>query len=468
MYRRCLSFLLCLCAGLAHAQLPTAVSAALQQAGIAEAHVSAEVRDLASGAPLLSHEAGQALNPASVMKLVTTLAALDTLGPAHTFRTRVLVEGEIRDGVLTGNLVLQGGGDPSLTVERFWLLLRQLRARGLREIHGQLVIDASYYAPRPLAPPFDAYPLRAYNAAPSALAVNFNTLNLNLLASENQLHAWLEPATEMLGIEHQLTPADGGCNGWRDQFQPSLAGSVLTLNGRYPACCQQQSLALGLLPGDANAYAHFKALWQQLGGSGPSGFVSREATLDALPLLDFDSLPLSQLVRDINKYSNNLMAKMLFLNLGALRHGAPASEAKAIQAIRDWLAERGLDLPDLTLENGSGLSRLERISAASLARLLAWAAGRPAYYEFAASLPAVGLEGTQKNRLENASTLAGRAWLKTGSLDNARNLAGYVLGPQGERRVLVCLINDDKAPAAGMALQALLEWAASATSPHAP
>ncbi len=158
------------------------------------------------------------------------------------------------------------------------------------------------------------------------------------------------------------------------------------------------------------------------------------------------------------------MAKMLLLDLGAERFGAPATWSKGIRAVRTWLAEQGLTMPKLVLENGSGLSRIARISAASLASLLRFAANRPVYYEFAASLPAVGLEGTQKHRM-NGSPVSGQAWLKSGSLNGVRNLAGYVLGPEGHRRIVVFLINHDRATAAGKAQDALMEWVVKTPSP---
>ena len=443
----------------ARAQLPEQVSRALKQAGIPESHVGVVVQDIDAPVPLIAHGEQRALNPASVMKLVTTLAALDLLGPAHTFQTRVLTEGEIRNDVLDGNLVLQGGGDPSLTLERFWLLLRELRAKGLREIRGELVVDGGYYSPPPPDAPFDAYPLRPYNTAPAALVVNFNVLSLWLGLGNGGVNARLEPSVTSPVLVNQLQTGAGACNGWRDQFTPRLEDGRLILPGRYPVSCGEQGMTLNLLAPEATAYAYFRPLWRELGGVPPVLVQSRPARPEAQSLLVFESAPLSQLVRDTNKYSNNLMAKMLFLNLGAERFGPPATQEKGNRAIQAWLRENALELPELVLDNGAGLSRSARISAASLARLMIWAADRPAYYEFAASLPAAGLEGTQKKRLDEGSTLTGRAWLKTGTLDNARSLAGYVLGPDGHRRVLVFLINDPKAAAAGKAQEALLEWA---------
>jgi D-alanyl-D-alanine carboxypeptidase/D-alanyl-D-alanine-endopeptidase (penicillin-binding protein 4) len=441
-----------------HADLPPAVAQALTQAGIPDTHVGILVREVDDPVPLLAHGERRSLNPASVMKLVTTLAALDTLGPAHTFKTRVWVEGEIRDGVLAGNLTLQGGGDPALTLERFWLLLREIRARGIREIRGDVILDGSLYDLEPMDPAaFDQAPLRPYNAPPAALLANFNTLNLRLAPGENGVMARID-AEDALALVNRLEPSEAPCNGWREQLALSLEEGRLTLAGRYPTACGEQTHPLSLLSPEATVAVLFRNLWREVGGLHTGALRPCSPGPGARLLLEFDSPPLASIARDINKHSNNVMAKMLFLNLGTARYGAPATWHKGVRAARDWLTDRGLISEEIVLENGSGLSRIERVSADSLARLLADAAARPAFYEFAASLPALGLEGTQKARM-NGSPLVGRAWLKTGSLAGARNLAGYVLGSDGRRRILVMLINHRNAGAAGGAQEALLEWA---------
>ncbi len=448
----------------ARAELPPAVAQALKQAGIPDSHVGILVRDVDADAPLLAHGETRSFNPASVMKLVTTLAALDGLGPAQTFKTRVWVEGEVREGVLFGNLTLQGGGDPGLTLERFWLLLREIRARGIREIRGDVVLDSTQYDLEPLDPgAFDQAPLRPYNAPPAALLVNFNAFNLRLRPGPGGgILAGLD-AEDVVVLDNRLEAVDGPCNGWREQLGIVNEDGRLRLSGRYPVACGEQVHPLSLLAPEATLAVWFRTLWKEAGGLHTGAIRPCTPAPGARLLLEFDSPPLANLVRDVNKYSNNVMAKMLLLNLGVARYGAPATWDKGVRAARAWLQEKGLWSEEIVLENGAGLSRIERISAATLARLLAYAAARPAYYEFAASLPALGLEGTQKNR-QGLPALAGQAWLKTGSLNGVRNLAGYVLGPDGRRRILVMLVNHGNAQAAGKAQDALLEWAAGTPS----
>jgi len=441
----------------AWAALPPPVAQALEQAGIPDSHVGVLVAEIGKPVPLLAHGEARSLNPASVMKLLTTLAALDMLGPAHTFKTRVWLEGEVREGVLAGNLILQGGGDPALTQERLWLLLREIRARGIREIRGDVILDNTLYeleAADPAA--FDQAPLRPYNALPAALLANYNTLNLRLSPIGGSILARIE-ADDAPPLVNRLEASDLPCNGWREQLSAQMDEGRLALAGRYPEACGEQVHPLNLLTPEATVAVLFRTLWKELGGRHDGGVRTCAPGPSARLLLEFESPPLALIVRDINKYSNNVMAKMLFLNLGAHRLGAPATWNKSVRALRTWLADNGLMSDEIVLENGSGLSRIERISAASLARLLAFAASRPGYYDFAASLPAIGLEGTQKGRL-NGSPNTGRAWLKSGSLNGSRNLAGYALGNDGRRFILVMLVNHRNAAAAGKAQEALLAW----------
>lgn len=442
----------------ARAALPDTVAQALEQAGIADSHLGVVVLE-ADGTPLLQHGMDAALNPASVMKLLTTLAALDRLGPGHTFKTSVWLDGALQDGVLQGNLVLQGGGDPGMTPERLWLLLRELRQRGLREIRGDILIDNRFYALDEPATAFDQTPLRPYNAAPAALLVNYNVHTLRLRSREPGVELQLDPAPAAgMRIDNRLSLSNTACNAWSDQIATRIEAGALVVEGRYPAACGERTLPLNLDTPVATASAWISTLWQELGGRLAGAVRNGEGSATATLLFAQDSLPLQNLVRDTNKFSNNVMAKMLFLNMGAARFGAPATWPKGERAMRLWAAERGLMLPKSVIENGSGLSRIERLTAGSLAELLRWAMQQPAYYEFAASLPAVGIDGTQKNRFAG-SALSGRAWLKSGSLNVARNFAGYVMGPDGQRRVVVWLLNHPRAGLSSAAQDALLIWA---------
>lgn len=441
------------------AALPPEVSAALKDAGIPSRSFAAVVRGVDAGQPLLAHNAGYAMNPASTMKLVTTYAALELLGPAYTWRTEALGDGAPVAGRLEGNLYLRGSGDPRLALEQFWLLLRQLRARGVGEIGGDLVLDRSAFDLPPHDPAaFDNEPLRPYNAGPDALLVNLKSLRLTLQpdAAKNAVTVISETPSEGLRIVNRLTLANEACGDWREKLKPVVNGETIELSGSLAAACGEKTLNLAPWPADVQIERLFRALWRELGGT-LRGQVRDGKTPDAAQIIAAqDSPPLGEVVREINKYSNNVMARQLFLTLAGER---PATPEGARRRIGTWLEEKKLKLPELVLDNGSGLSRGERISAEGLSQLLLAAWHSPVMPELISSLPLAGVDGTLKKRLGDGAT-SGRAHLKTGYLEGVRAIAGYVLDASGKRWVVVCLINDPRARLGKPAMDALLRWVA--------
>jgi len=222
------------------------------------------------------------------------------------------------------------------------------------------------------------------------------------------------------------------------------------------ARCGERERYFSVLGHREYAYALFRELWRGAGGM-LTGVV-REAPVppEARLFATLESPALSELVRDINKYSNNVMARQLFLTLGATA-GLPGEPHKAATVIREWLAGKGLLFPELVLENGSGLSRRERISARHLGELLGHAYRSPVMPELMASLPLVAMDGTMKKRLGQAA-VAGRAHLKTGSLAGVRAIAGYVLDARGRRMSVVLIVNHPNAGRAEPVQDALLDW----------
>ncbi len=443
------------------AELPAAFTAALKQAGIPLDHVAVVIQAVDAPLPRLSHNADAAMNPASVMKLVTSWVALAQLGPAYTWTTEVWANGVVRDGRLEGDLVIRGNGDPTLTLERIWLMQRELRAHGIREIHGDLLLDSRYFdLPPPDPGAFDGEPLASYNAAPGPLLANFNTLALRLAPVGGQVTVMPEIALPGVTFESRLVPDDAPCNGWKDRITPSIpdpARHDLVLEGRYARACGEKILPLNLFEPAATFDLIFRALWAEAGGVITGSTVSGMAP-DTPPLLRFASVPLADALTSLNKFSNNVMTRNLFLTLGAQAERAPATLEKGQRAVRAALAGQGIDTRKLVLENGSGLSRIERVSAKLLTQLLLAAWRHPNFSEFESALPILAIDGTLKNRF-NGSPLAGQAHLKTGSLRDARALAGYVLDAGGKRLAFVMLINHANAEQAEPAQRILLEWA---------
>ena len=443
--------------------LPPNVLQALKAAQIPAASVAVIVQPVDATQPLVAHNATQAMNPASVMKLVTTYAALDLLGPAWTWKTTAWTDTAAVDGVLSGNLYLKGSGDPRFAIEHLWGLLRQLRVRGIQHIAGDVVLDRTVFDVPAIDPgAFDDKPMRPYNVGPDGLLINLRALRFTLLPDNGKPRVLMETPSDGLRVDNQLRSGEGSCgSNWKDLINvrliPESNGNRLEFTGTYSALCGEKPLNLSPLPADGQAGGLIRALWKELGGT--LGGQVRGGTVPAGSRLvaTHESPPLADTVRDINKFSNNVMARQVYLALG--NDAAPATAERARQRIGNWLNVRDLRFAELEIENGSGLSRRERISADSLNRLLLDAWKNPVMPEFVASLPIVGIDGTMKKRL-NGSDATGRAHIKTGTLDGVKTAAGYALDARGRRYAVTFLINHPRASAGSAAIDALLVWVA--------
>jgi len=409
--------------------------------------------------------ADRPVNPASTMKLVTTYAALELLGPTHQWKTAFYSDGPLRDGVLQGNLYLKGGGDPKLTMERLWLLLRDLRHAGVRQIQGDLVLERSHFRTEGQTP-FDddgGDRTRPYLVEPDALLVNFKTLRLIVRGEASGAVVQAEPPIPYIRIDNRVkVGAPAACPGWPQvtyNFRPQADGSLeVVAAGQIPEGCSGQRY-LSLLDHPAFTGGTVRALWHELGGS-----IAGRDRLGTTPgnarlLAQASSPDLVEVIRDINKYSNNTMARQLFLSIGA-RHRLPGDgndAAAAYRAIDQWLGRKGIRAPNLVIENGSGLSRNERITAREMGAMLHAAWKSPYAAEFVSSMPLAAMDGTLRRRMRN-TPLAGNAHLKTGTLNNVRALAGYSRDAQGHTWAVVAILNHPRPWGASAILdQVLLE-----------
>lgn len=443
--------------------LPPNVLKALKTAQIPAAHVAVVVQAVDAGQPLVAHNAAPAMNPASVMKLLTTYAALDLLGPAWTWKTSAWIENVAVDGRLEGNLYLKGSGDPRFAIEHLSGLLRQLRARGIQHITGDVVLDRTVFNVPSIDPgAFDDKPMRPYNVGPDGLLINFRTLRFSLQPDNGKPRVLMETPSEGLRVDNQLRAGEGACgNNWKDLISvrliPESNGNRLEFSGTYSALCGEKPLNLSPLPAEAQTSGLIRALWKELGGTIGGQVRSGNVALGSKLVAQHESPPLADAVRDINKFSNNVMARQVFLTLG--NESAPATAERAKQRISEWLTLRGLRFNELVLDNGSGLSRTERISADSLNRLLLDAWKSPVMPEFVSSMPIVGIDGTMKKRLKDAEA-TGRAHIKTGTLDGVKTAAGYALDAQGRRYAITFFINHPRAQSGSAAIDALINWIA--------
>jgi len=449
--------------------LPIEVRVLLDRAKVPPEALTVVVQEAGSAGAGLVWGADQHVNPASLMKLVTTFAALDLLGPAWTWSTPVWLLGTLRnpgpDGVLEGNVVIKGSGDPKLVLERVWLLLRRIRQAGVREIRGDIVLDHSAFSGSDRSPQdFDGEPLRPYNAQADALLLNYKALLLTFAPDPASGVARIVADPPLAGLQVDASVPLGGtaCDGWRGALKADASeAGRLRFRGSFPAACGEKLWPQAYAdPASYNARL-IEALWSEAGGA-LTGVVRDGSAPGARPSFEFASPPLADVVRDINKFSNNVMAQQLFLTLGLQYKGVGSPEA-ARDVLNGWLVgQLGPRAADITIDNGSGLSRGSRLSAGALALLLQRAWASPVMPELVSSLPVSGLDGTLRRSPGMAAAgVAGRAHLKTGSLQDVAGVAGFLVAASGRRFVLVAIINHPNANAARPALDALVEWSLS-------
>ena len=468
--------------GAAHAALPEPVARIAAEKGIPEDAIGALV--LRGDQVLVTHEASRTFTPASTMKLFTTMVGLDQLGPQFRGRTELRTSGTIAGSTLRGDLVLRGGADPDLTADAFTHMLEKLRTKGIRRIEGNLVIDRQLWQPaRPDvgAPQFDEAPEAYYNLIPDALLLHMNLQTLDITSDANTIKASSLPVLANVRVRSELALVDGDCAKWEDgwkvpTYERHGARVTLVLKGTFPRNCSKTNVVNVL---DRTDYADrlFRASWERLGGrfSGKvvEASVEQARAFNSAPsqlLAEHVSRPLPEIVRDINKPSDNGLARTIFLSLGSLQpdpvlgsrplpesaapseipggaDSAPApmtTQERAEMVIRNWLRAHGIDDTGMVFENGSGLSRIERFSPEQMAGLLKAAQQSLWAPEFLTSLPIAGIDGTMKRRLKE-SPASMRARVKTGTLKNVVAIAGYVPDASGQQCIVVIMVNHERA-----------------------
>lgn len=444
--------------------MPAEVARAWAKTGLPQSAMSMVIEEV-GGKRLAGVNAAAFKNPASVMKLVTTWAALSELGPDFVWRTALLVNDNAKvsdNGVLSGPVYLRATGDPLILLEDLWRLLRELRFRGIEQI-SDIVIDRSAFAEVAIDPgEFDGRPDRPYNASPDAFMVGFGALRL-VFTPDLQAKRWrafVDPPIEGVDIDSSIKYLDGSCRrGPRVGIRMIEQGNDVRfrVDGEaYGACGEFDFYRLAF---DQQAFAAraLRSMWAELGGT-MTGEVKEGTTPDnAIPIAAHQSPPLAEVIRLVNKRSNNVMTRVLMLTLGAQFGPRPASTESSAEVVKEILTRQGIELGQTVVDNGSGLSRDARISADVLTDLLQHAWRSPTMPEFVSSMAILGVDGTLKRRLSN-NDARGYANMKTGALKNARAIGGYVLSQSGKRYVFVSLVNHPQAYKARQFENAVMDW----------
>ena len=415
--------------------------------------------------PLLTFQADTPRNPASVMKLVTSYTALGVLGPNYRWPTEVYTTGSISGGTLRGDLILKGYGSPEFKPADLQKILQAIRSKGIRNIEGNLVFDNSYFAPiRQSAAAFDGQPHKLYNAQPDALLYNERISCFVIRPVGGKVNVSCPTPAKNVKIVNNIRANTGPCRGNnarpRMSIIPQGRNVTVKFTGSYSTRCGQRKY-FKVVSDPANML--FAGIWKtwvgQMGGSINGGFAQHKTPSNARLLYTHYSQPLRNIIPTINKKSNNVMARQLLLSIAAKKYGAPGTPRKGARAVGDWLQSRGLHFPELRIENGSGLSRVAKISARHMGQLLTDAYNSPYRNDFIHSLAIMGVDGTLKKRLVN-SALRGKGNFKTGSLKDVRGIAGYVRASDGKTYIVSVLHNDPKARSRGRAAHdEVIKWA---------
>lgn len=469
------AFLCAIVAMTASAALPEPIVKALQDSGVPPGAVSLYVREVGRQEPLIDHRGSAAMNPASTMKIITTLVGLDVLGPSYSWKTTFHTNARIDNGTLLGPLYIKGSGDPKFVTEHLQAVVAALRARGIRHIAGDVVRDRSRFAEVIHdAAIFDGQPLRPYNVGPDALLFNFKSVGFKFQPQQDGTVAVTTDGVlpDGLNVTNRLRvtgTVGGGCGDWRSLVTPSFASNghfaSASFTGTYPKDCGEQSWYVSLFDPGGLLAGSFARLWRDAGGTWSGAMKDGVTPKNARVLHTHTSAPLASMVTDINKFSNNVMARQLLLTIDGELSKRPAQAKRAARSIREWARTRGFDLPDLVVENGSGLSRVERVSAQSMAKILEYGLTARFASDFVSSLPLAATDGTLSKRFVN-QLAEGSAYLKTGTLTGVKALAGYLLLPGDRKMIFAAFVNHGNAEAGQRALDAAVDWVYQSEAAH--
>jgi D-alanyl-D-alanine carboxypeptidase/D-alanyl-D-alanine-endopeptidase (penicillin-binding protein 4) len=480
--------------------LPDSIAKSIKKSGISSQSVSISIDKISyknqpeksfSTSNLVDWQENLPMNPASTIKLLTSLAAMEVLGPQYRWKTDLLTNGKIQNGLLKGDLLIRGSGDPKLIPEEINKMLLNLQGLGVRKIDGQLILDRSAYENSVKDTSFiDSDPTRAYNAVPDALLFAFNSFSFEFYPnSQNNLVVIKQsPRMANFKIDNNLKIIEGACADWKKDISMSLTNSkngawTAVFNGAYPSGCKNATWNVVASDSDSFFTQSFIAAWEDVGGTWVKKPIlkSYDPKIEFKPIVTHFGVPLYESVKDINKLSNNVMARQVMLTMALEKTGKPSNANNSMKVLKDWLQSSQLNMPELVIENGSGLSRIERISSKNLNQVLLLGLNSSSKDYFLESLPIAGFDGTMRHRLldklrkyvpnkKEIATLEKNtvdfpvglkkygAYIKTGSLVDVRSIAGYVVSRSGNVYAVTSFINDPNPRNGGVIHDAILSW----------
>ncbi len=419
-----------------------ALSAALSAPTLAGAHVGALVVDARSGAVVFSQNAEGSFQPASTLKLIVGVAALDLLGADYSFETDALTDGTVQNGTLHGRLYLRGGGDPTLDENALDDAATTLRAQSIASVDGGLIADDSHFDAPVYPPGWVIDDLAQDYAAPvSGLSFDDNAVAISLdpgATVGSPVRIATTPSVPQTFLENDATT--GAPQSQDTTALDALNDGTTRVTGSYP---------LSAAPGELDAAIRAPALFtldrfrQTLAthGIAAQGSSTGATPQSARVLWRHRSVPMRELLARMWLPSDNLLAESLLEELGTASQGANDARARGITRENAWMQTQGVDLHSLTIVDGSGLSQYDRATPLALVTLLRNAWNAPNRDTILAALPVAGVRGTLKSAFAG-TPLAGTVIAKTGSMSHVRTLAGFLTTADGRTLVFALLVED--------------------------
>ena len=408
---------------------------------IKKANLSVSLQNVSHDNPLISINSQQQRHPASVIKIITTLGALEILGPNYYWETLFFTDGIVIGNKLKGNLFIKGKGDPFLSIEDIWKIVYEFRKLGILHVEGKVFIDNtffqnSYINKKPKSN-------RLYEVEPNSIMANFKWVDFHINLKNNVAEILHFPPLENLKVKNQIKISDKPCISKNIKLKLKEQPEVhnVLISGEIPKSCNKYKLSRSVMSAEDYFFYLFKYIWESTdNGRLTSAYSLRKITTGLAPLINWKSKDLGSVVKSTNKWSNNLMSKTLVYSIGYDPKLGRARSKLGIKSINNFLLEHGLLSDTIKIIDGSGLNKEVRASTEDIIRVLNFAWHRNIMPEFVASLSIAGKDGTTRN-LFKRKDLRNAARIKTGTLNSVISAGGYIFSKSGAVYSFAAIVN---------------------------
>jgi len=396
--------------------------------------------------PIVAHNEKKLFNPASLVKIISTFIAVEELGPQFKWQSDFFHNGDIIEDTLDGDLIFKGRGDATFSITNLENSIRKIQRNGIKKIKGDLILDLSYFGLASKEKSFDSDPMRAYNALPNPVVIQSNTMNFVFAMKGSKLNIESNPDLESLTIKNNIKITNDRCIDWKSKLnyrtQQNKLKSQVIFDGKFSRKCGTKGINLSALNDEEYFYRIFKKTWKANGGEF-SGNLDTTYIQDSnwKVLYTHNSRPLSEIIRDANKYSLNLMARNIMLTILAEDSDLLVLESSVNKYVNTWFEKKSLPHKGMFLQNGAGLSRNSILTSEQLLLLMEKIYHNPLMPEMLSSFPISGVDGTLKRRM-NYSPFRKSAHFKTGSMRNVNAIAGFLLDKNKEMKIFIFIMND--------------------------